>query len=53
MRAPHLAQGGVLHCNLAEEKVDVVPVLDGMEKMGFCRTQRDSDAIPGGAPQPR
>lgn len=32
---PHLAKSGVLHCDLAEEKVYIVPILNCMEKMGF------------------
>ena len=33
---PHLAERGVLHGDLAEEEVHVVPVLDGVEEMGLC-----------------
>jgi len=32
---PHLSQGGVLHGDLAEEEVDVVPVLDGVQEVGL------------------
>lgn len=37
-RRPHLPESGVLDCDLAEEEVHIVPVLDSMEEMGFCRT---------------
>lgn len=33
----YLAQGGVFHCNLTEEKVDVVTIVDGMQEMRLCR----------------
>lgn len=47
---PHLAQSGVLHCDLAEEKVHVVAVLDGVEEMGLCgrRGEKTCDKHAGG-----
>lgn len=33
----HLPQGGVLHRHLAEEEVDVVTVVDGVQEVGLCR----------------
>lgn len=35
-QVPHLAESGVLHCYLAEEKVHIVPVLNSVEEMGLC-----------------
>lgn len=39
--APHLAKSGVLHCDLTEEKVHVVPVLNSMEEMGLYGRQEE------------
>lgn len=33
----HLAQRGVLHRNLAQEEVDVVTVVDGVQEVRLCR----------------
>lgn len=42
-RAPHLAKSGVLHCDLAEEEVHIVPVLDGVEEMGLCGRREEEE----------
>ncbi len=46
---PHLAKSGVLHCDLAEEKVHIVPVFNSMEEMGLCGRQEEQicDKHPG------
>lgn len=38
--AAHLAKSCVLHCDLAEEKVHIVPVLNSVEEMRLCGEER-------------
>ena len=36
---PHLAKSGVLHCDLTQEEVHVVPILNSVQEMGLCGRQ--------------
>lgn len=45
-RLAYLPQSGVLHRHLAEEEVDVVPVVDGVQEVRLCRErERERGAI--------
>lgn len=44
-RQTHLAQGGVLHCDLTEEEVDVVAVVDGVQEVRLCREREREKCV--------